>query len=91
MLADSIKATESRIKQLESRYLKELSEAVDGDNAILSAAEPEAFRSAARLVAYMTSVELEKERHTLIDQLYARLRELESQLDDQGKKANLPA
>jgi len=88
MLADNIKATESRIKQLESQYLQELSEVVANEKAIPPTAEPEAFRSAARTVAYMTSVELEKEKHKLIDQLYARVRELEAQVTHQGKKAN---
>ena len=80
MLANDIKATESRIKQLETQYLKELSEVMAVEKAIPSTAEPEAFRPSVRIVAYMTSVEIEKEKHKLIGQLYARVRELESQL-----------
>jgi len=85
MLANEIKTTESKIKQLEKQYLRELSEVAGHDKAAPPTAEPEAFRSAARTAAYMTSVEIEKETHKLIDQLYARVRELEKQVAGHGK------
>jgi hypothetical protein len=88
MLADDIKATESRIKQLEQRYLQELSESAQHEKAPRTA-EPEAFRSAARMTAYLTRVEIEKEQHKLIDQLFARVRELETQLASRENKVEL--
>jgi len=84
MLADEIKATESTIKRLEAQYLRELSEIAGDEKGVPRTAEPEGFRSAARVAAYMTSVEIEKEKHKLINQLYRRLSELEKQIASQG-------
>jgi hypothetical protein len=79
MLAAEIEATESKIRELEDRYRRELSETAEAYETAPPGAEPQAFRSAAKVAAYLTSVEIEKEKHRLIEQLYARVRELEKQ------------
>lgn len=87
MLTSDIKATEARIKELEVRHVMELNDVIANKPAGTSRAEPEAYRAAARAVAHMTSVEIEKEKHRLIDQLYARVRELEEQIPAHGVAA----
>jgi len=79
MLATDIKATQSRIKQLEDRYHRELSEMVGLYQSASSNADPDAYRSAAKVTAYLTSVEIEKEKEKLIELLLARVTELEQQ------------